>query len=122
MFINTPQSVQWRSELHRILIYIGSFTCATSGGASSGEEARLQFNIYVNDEIIHTFYVDYDESNESDIITNFVLTDDDLESGTTRELYPEDVIKVEMLEDFESEISFSYDDIVFKILAPKMRY
>ena len=122
MYISTPQNVQYRSKIHRILLYIGEFSCSTSGGVSTGDIVRLQFNIKVNDITIYTFYVDYDESQESDIITNFVLDDYTLESGCDSELYPEDIIKIEMLEDLSSGYTLNYDNVVFKIFTPKIKY
>ena len=119
MDIDTPKLILYQGYLHRISLYIGTFSCGTSGGLSSGETARLKFNIKVNGTTILSFYINYDSGTESDI-TYTQLASALLESGQSLTVKPNDIVKVEIETDYPSGYSFTYDDINIKVLCSKI--
>jgi len=119
MQLDTGQLIQFQSKIHRIIVYVGVFTCDDLGGLASGETARLQFDLKVNDSIIHTFYIDYDENQESDLSSDFLLADE-ISSGNGDKVQPGDKITVDLTTDYPSGTTFTYDKISIKVLCSKI--
>lgn len=119
--IDLPQLAQFQGKIHRVLVYLGTFSCDDSGGLDSGDTASLDFDVEIDGITGFSFSINYDENNESDIVKD-VLVADLLESSEDAKVKSKDVVKIKMTENFPSGNSFTYNNLVIKLLASKMYY
>jgi len=104
--------IQYIGSIYRVSIYIETFKCIS--GIYSGITASLIFNIKVNNSVEGTVTVNYDDSNESEIYYDTLIT--------PIKVKPNDKVEIEMVENYPSDTDFLVDNVEVKIKCSKIPY
>jgi len=104
--------ITYIGSIYRVSIYIGTFKCIS--GCDSATSASLIFNIKVNSSIEGNVTVNYDDSNETEIYYDNLIT--------PIKVKPNDKIEIEMVENFPSDADFLVDNVEIKLKCSKIPY